>query len=93
MVSQLSGAGPFLSGLQLEMVALLESVLPSYSTLQLLGTLTILQFWWIAVWGLAYLFIGWYAGANKQKEAWVYIALLVLSLFMVQWNPDLRHRL
>lgn len=74
------------------MVGYLENVLSTWPTLRFLGAVTILQFWWIAVWGLAYLFIGWYAGANKQKEAWVYIALLVVALFAVQMNPELiRH--
>jgi hypothetical protein len=75
------------------MVGLLESAFPSWSTLQFLGAVTILQFWWIAIWGLAYLFVGWFAGANKQKEAWLYIGLLIVSLFVVQMNPDLIHRL
>lgn len=75
------------------MVGFLESAFPSMSTMRFLGLLTVIQFWWIAVWGLAYIFIGWYAGANKQKEAWVYIVLLIVSLIVVQLNPDLRHRL
>ncbi len=83
------------SGFQIEMVGLIESVLciPSFSTIRFLGLLTIIQFWWIAVWGIAYLFIAWYAGKSKQKELWVYLTLLFVTLFVVQMDPSLLHKL
>ena len=50
--------------------------------------ITIVQFWWIAVWGLAYIGISAVAGKSKDIEILIYIGMLLAVLFFVQLNPS-----
>jgi hypothetical protein len=55
--------------------------------------ITIVQFWWIAVWGIMYIVIELVAGKSKQKEFWFYIGLMILTLFVIAANPRLIEKL
>ena len=66
---------------------------PSFSLIQFLFAITLLQFWWIAVWGLAYMAMEMIAGKNKQTEFWIYIGLLVGVAVIVHTNPILLEKL
>jgi hypothetical protein len=59
----------------------------------LLGYITLLQLWWIAVWGIAYIIIEYYSNKSKSKELAIYFILLVVVLFLVLKDPDLIERL
>ena len=50
--------------------------------------ITIIQFWWIAIWGLAYIAIGAIAGKSKEIEIIIYVVMLLAVLFFVQMNPS-----
>ena len=39
-----------------------------FNTMNILFILTLIQFWWIAIWGLAYILIDNVAGTSKIKE-------------------------
>lgn len=66
---------------------------PSFSLVRFLFAITLLQFWWIAVWGLAYLAMEAVAGKNKVAEFWIYIGLLVAVAIVVHMNPMLLEKL
>ena len=66
---------------------------PSFSILRFLVAITLLQFWWIAIWGLAYMAIETVAGKSKNTEFWIYIALLVCTGLIIQTDPSLIERL
>ncbi len=55
--------------------------------------ITIVQFWWIAVWGIMYIVIELVAGKSKQKEFWFYVGLMILTLFVIAANPRLIEKL
>ena len=65
----------------------------SFSLIQFLIAITLLQFWWIAVWGLAYMAMEAIAGKNKSTEFWIYIGLLVAVTVIVHTNPMLVEKL
>ena len=50
--------------------------------------ITIIQFWWIAIWGLAYIAIEAIAGKSKAIEILIYVTMLLAVLFFVQLNPS-----
>lgn len=67
--------------------------LPSFSLIRFLLIITIIQFWWIAIWGLAYMGIEAIAGKSKQTEFWIYIGLLFATVLAIQVDPSLIEKL
>ena len=55
--------------------------------------LTLIQFWWIAIWGLAYIVIDTYAGPSRKKEIFIYIGMLLFTLTIFHLNPRMLERL
>jgi hypothetical protein len=66
---------------------------PSFSLIRFLIALTLLQFWWIAVWGLAYMAIEGIAGKSKNIEFYIYIGLLIITFTIIHADPTLIERL
>jgi len=66
---------------------------PSFSVLRFLVAITLLQFWWIAIWGLAYMAIEAVAGKSKNTEFLIYIGLLISTVLVIQLDPSLIERL
>jgi hypothetical protein len=64
-----------------------------FRTLNILFFITVIQFWWIAIWGLAYIFIGSVAGKSKKIEMYIYVGMMILTAFLIQSNPDMLERL
>ena len=60
-----------------------------YGTVQFLFILTIIQFWWIAIWGIAYIVIDIIAGPSRMIEVGLYIGMLVLTAALIHMNPTL----
>ena len=56
--------------------------------LPFLFIITIIQFWWIAIWGLAYIAIEAIAGKSKEIEILIYVGMLLAVLFFIQVNPS-----
>lgn len=62
-------------------------------TANVLFLLTLIQFWWIAIWGLAYILIDAVAGTSKTKEIGIYIGMLLFTMGVFHFNPDMVQRL
>jgi hypothetical protein len=62
-------------------------------TVNILFLLTLIQFWWIAIWGLAYIFIDAVAGTSKTKEIGIYLGMLLFTMGVFHFNPDMVQRL
>ena len=63
------------------------------SNLQLLMYITLLQIWWIAVWGIAYIIIEQLSNKSQFKELMIYIVLLTGTLIFILTNPKLMSHL
>jgi hypothetical protein len=59
----------------------------------ILFILTLVQFWWIAIWGLAYIVIDALAGTSKIKEIAIYITMLLFTIFVLHHNPTMLDKL
>lgn len=64
-----------------------------FRTLNILFLITLIQFWWIAIWGLAYIFIDAVAGTSKIKEIYIYIGMLFFTAAIIHSNPRMLERL
>ena len=62
-------------------------------TFHFLVVLTLIQFWWIAIWGLAYLAIELIAGPSKVIESSIYILMLIFTIIVINRNPRMLDRL
>jgi glucose uptake protein GlcU len=62
-------------------------------TVNVLFLLTLIQFWWIAIWGLAYILIDAVAGSSKTKEIGIYLGMLLFTMGVFHFNPDMVQRL
>jgi hypothetical protein len=62
-------------------------------TMQFLLVLTLIQFWWIAIWGLAYIVIDTIAGNSKTTELSIYLGMLVVTYVIIHMNPDMLQKL
>jgi len=65
----------------------------SMDVLPFLGVITVLQLWWIAVWGLAYMAIQAITGKSKIVEFWIYIGILFFSVMFITHRPHLLEKL
>jgi hypothetical protein len=64
-----------------------------YDTVKFLFFLTVIQFWWIAIWGIAYIIIDLISGPSKFIELIVYVLMMVSTFAVVHMNPSLLERL
>ena len=64
-----------------------------YDTLRFLFILTVIQFWWIAIWGIAYIFIDIVAGPSKIVELFIYFLMLLSTMYVVHTNPKVLDKL
>ena len=62
-------------------------------TFHFLLVLTLIQFWWIAIWGLAYIAIELIAGPSKAIESSIYILMLIFTVIVIHKNPRMLDRL
>jgi hypothetical protein len=74
---------------------LLEKVMchPSFSLLRFLFVITLIQFWWIAIWGLGYIGISYLTKGSQQKELFLYFGILLAVLLVFQFEPTLLEKL
>lgn len=59
------------------------------STGHFLFILTVIQFWWIAVWGIAYIVIAYIAGTSKTIELVIYASIIMITAVVLHLNPML----
>ncbi len=64
-----------------------------YGTVDFLFILTLIQFWWIAIWGIAYIIIDFLAGPSKMIELSIYFLMLLITMYLVHTQPELLERL
>jgi hypothetical protein len=50
--------------------------------------MTIIQFWWISIWGIAYILIDLVAGSSRLIEFGLYIVTLIIMTVYVHSNPE-----
>jgi hypothetical protein len=74
---------------------LLEKLMcyPSFSLLRFVFFITLIQFWWIAIWGLGYIGISAVTKGSKQKEILLYVAILLGVFLVFQMDPSLLEKL
>jgi len=65
----------------------------SSQTFHFLLVLTLIQFWWIAIWGLAYIAIELIAGPSKMIECSIYVLMLIFTVIVIYKNPKMLDRL
>lgn len=58
-----------------------------------LFVLTCVQFWWIAIWGIAYIVIDILAGPSKMMELFIYAMMLLLTAAVIHFNPKMIDKL
>ena len=59
------------------------------STMKLLWYLTLIQLWWIAIWGIAYIAIDYFAQKSKKRELFIYLIFLMVVIIILLSKPDL----
>ena len=52
-------------------------------------SLIFLELWWIAVWGIVYIFIEYMSKKSKYTELLLYIAMMAIILIVLTRNPGL----
>ena len=66
---------------------------PTFQTTKVLFALTLIQFWWIAIWGIAYIVIDMVAGPSKLVECMIYATMLIFTMAVIHMNPQMLERL
>jgi len=70
-----------------------EKIAEPYQSMTFLFFLTIIQFWWIAIWGIAYIVIDMIAGRSKWIEFFIYLVMLGATVILLHMNPKLLDKL
>jgi hypothetical protein len=71
----------------------IKSVVGELTIFEILGYVTLLQLWWIAIWGIAYIGIEFVAKKSKLIEFYIYCGLLIGVIALLVGNPDLIYHL
>ena len=51
--------------------------------------ISLFDLWWVAIWGIAYILVEWFAKGNKKVELLIYFAIIFTILYFVVQNPML----
>ena len=57
--------------------------------LELISYITLVQLWWIAIWGISYIVIEYLSNKSKTKELFIYGLLLIFVFVMIVIKPKL----
>jgi len=57
-------------------------------SLEIIGYITLVQLWWIAIWGIAYIVIDYFANNSKIKELVIYTLLLSFVFMIIVIHPN-----
>ena len=68
-------------------------MLNHYSTLEILFYISLLQLWWVAIWGISYILIEWVSNKSRLIELYIYIGLLIGTIVLLLTNPHLMKHL
>ena len=71
----------------------LHRIIHNLSTFQVLGYITLLQLWWIAIWGIAYIAIEYLSNKSKFRELAIYFILLIIVVCTLLCYPHLINHL
>jgi len=67
-----------------------DTLLTDYSVLLYVS---LLQLWWIALWGISYIVIEYVSNKSRLIELYIYIGLLIGTLVLLMRNPHLMKHL
>jgi predicted membrane channel-forming protein YqfA (hemolysin III family) len=51
--------------------------------------ISFLQLWWIAVWGIVYIFIEYMSKKSKSVELLIYVSMMLVIIIIISRNPGL----
>jgi hypothetical protein len=60
-----------------------------WSLAKILGVVSLLQIWWVAVWGVCYMGIDYATKHTVLTEFWIYVAMLLAVYVYLFTNPEL----
>ena len=61
--------------------------------LEILFYVSLLQLWWVAIWGISYILIEWVSNKSRLIELYIYIGLLIGTVVLLLKNPHLMNHL
>ena len=60
-----------------------------YTLIKILGVVSLIQVWWVAVWGVCYMGINYLIKHTMLTELWVYTIMLIVIYVFLFMNPEL----
>jgi hypothetical protein len=52
-------------------------------------TITFLNLWWIALWGIVLITVEYLSGKSKTIELFIYISMMIVIIIILSRNPHL----
>ena len=68
-------------------------MLNNYSVFEILFYGSLLQLWWVSIWGISYILIEYVSSKNRLTELYIYIGLLIGTIILLLKNPHLMKHL
>jgi hypothetical protein len=68
-------------------------MLSEFSVFEILFYGSLLQLWWVSIWGISYILIEYVSNKSRLIELYIYIALLIGTIFLLLKNPHLMKHL
>ena len=56
-------------------------------------TITFLNLWWIAIWGIVLIAVEYFAAKSKMTELAIYISMMIVVIFVLRIYPHLTDRI
>jgi hypothetical protein len=60
-----------------------------FELIKVLGVVSLLQVWWVAIWGVCYMGINYITKHTVLTEFWIYVAMLLTVYIFLFTNPEL----
>jgi predicted membrane channel-forming protein YqfA (hemolysin III family) len=67
----------------------INNVLQQYDKVELLAYVSLIQLWWVAIWGISFIVVEYLANRFNQHQIVIYIAMLLIVFTTIIMRPNL----
>jgi hypothetical protein len=67
----------------------INNVLQQYDKVELLAYVSLIQLWWVAIWGISFIVVEYLANRFNQHQIVIYIAMLLIVFITIVVKPNL----
>ena len=67
----------------------INNVLQQYDKVELLAYVSLIQLWWVAIWGISFIVVEYLANRFNQHQIVIYMMILLIVFITIIMRPNL----